>query len=94
MREDRSLDIEPGHVVRTGYVDVFKVRLGCRERMSIGDIDRAYQKRLQLGAAQPWPCPNGRWDGDTFLLSDGRHEWLATVALGHAYMLVAWTEPA
>lgn len=88
--QDRSLLVPQGHVIKTGYVDVFKVRLACRERMAVGDIDHAYQKRLQAGERHPWPCPNGEWDGDTFVIHDGRHEWLATVALGHSHMLVAW----
>lgn len=79
-----------GKVVRTGYVDVFKVRLACRDRISVGDFGHAYQKRLQCGDKQPFPCPNGEWDGDTFVIHDGRHEWLATVALGHTHILVAW----
>lgn len=93
-RDDRTLDIPPGHVVRTGYVDVFSVRLACRDRLAVGDVDRAYQRRLQLGDRQPWPCPNGWWEGETFVVADGRHEWVATVMLGHTHMLVAWTEPA
>lgn len=91
---DRSIGVPPGYVVRTGYVDVFRVRLACRERMAIGDIDRAYQRRLQMGSAHPYPSPVGYWDGDTFILLDGRHEWVATVALGHTHMLVAWLAPA
>lgn len=82
----------PGHIVRTGYVDVFRVRLACRDRMALGDIHLAFQRRLQLGADQSWPCPNGYWEGETFIILDGRHEWLATVALGHSHILVAWIE--
>lgn len=94
VSQDRSLLVPEGHLVRTGYVDVFAVRLACRERMSVGDIDRAYQKRLQAGSGSPFPCPNGHWEGDTFVIHDGRHEWLAAVALGHSHILVAWTVPA
>lgn len=94
LAEDRALSIPSGHLVRTGLVDVFKVRLANRTRMAVGDIDRAYQKRLQTGGNHPFPCPNGRWDGDVFVIHDGRHEWLATIALGHAQMLVAWIEPS
>lgn len=89
---DRSLSVPLGSTVRSGYVDVFHVRLACRERMAIGDMDRAYQKRLQAGPEQPWPCPHGHWDGDTFVIVDGRHEWLACVALGYDTMLVAWID--
>lgn len=92
LAEDRALAIPAGHLVRTAHVDVFKVRLANRSRMAVGDIDRAYQKRLQLGDAHPFPCPNGEWAGDTFVIFDGRHEWLATVALGHPTLLVAWVE--
>lgn len=92
--EDRALGIAPGHVVKTGRVDVFRCRLANRERIAVGDFDRAYQRRLQLGDRSPFPCPNGWWEGDTFVIADGRHEWLATVALGHAEILVAWVEPA
>ena len=59
--------------------------------MAIGDIDRAYQRRQQCDY-HPFPPPNGEWEGETFAVYDGRHEWLATVALGHSHMLVAWVE--
>src|SRR5688572_29428296 len=90
--EDRSIAVPPGTVVKTTYVDVFKCGLACRERMAIGDVSGAYQKRLQLGDKQPWPCPRGHWDGDTFVIVDGRHEWVATVMLGLPYLLVAWVD--
>ena len=91
---DRSMTVPPGHVIKTGYVDVFKVRLAQRERMAVGDVDRAFQKRIQLGSSQPWPSPRGYWDGEQFVIVDGRHEWIATVMLGHEYILVAWLEEA
>lgn len=90
---DRCLRVPAGHLVKTGLVDVFKVRLANRARMAVGDFDRAYQKRLQTGADHPFPCPNGVWDGEVFVIHDGRHEWLAAVALGHERILVAWLEP-
>jgi hypothetical protein len=89
---DRSMLVAPGQVVRTGYVDVFKCRLACRERMHVGDVAGAWQKLLQLGDQSAWPCPNGRWDGATFEIHDGRHEWVAAVMLGRAQLLVAWLE--
>jgi hypothetical protein len=94
--DDRSIALEPGQTIRTGYVDVFSCTLACRERMAIGDIDRAYQKLLQLGTRSPWPCPHGHWseDGARFVIVDGRHEWAASVALGRSHILVAWVEPA
>lgn len=84
-----------GFLVKTGEVDVFSIRLANRERMAVGDFDRAYQKRLQTGPSRhPFPCPNGEWDGQTFIIHDGRHEWLAAVALGYSSILVAWVEPS
>jgi hypothetical protein len=90
IAEDRSVNVPSGFVIKTGYVDVFKVRLACRERMSIGDLTLAYGKRLQCGSNHPWPCPNGYWDKDEFIIQDGRHEWLVAVALGLTHILVAW----
>lgn len=95
IAEDRAMLVPFGHVVRTGLVDVFKCRLANRSRIAVGDFDRAYQKRLQTGDGHPFPCPNGEWaeDGETFVIYDGRHEWMASIALGHAVILVAWIEP-
>lgn len=93
IAEDRSMAVGPGMIVRTGYVHVENVRMGCRDRMAVGDVAGAYQKQLQLGDKQRWPCPNGEWDGDTFVVHDGRHQYIACLMLGLDYMLVAWTEP-
>lgn len=82
--------VPPGMVIKTGYVDVFKVRFANRARMSVGDFDRTYQKRLQTQGGQCWPCPSGRWIADEFELFDGRHELLASIALGFDSILVAW----
>lgn len=87
---DRSLAVPPGKVVRTGYVRVCQVRLACRERMSMGDVWLAYQKRLQLGDHQPWPCPRGYFDSEHFVIVDGRHEYVANLLLGNEHILVAW----
>lgn len=90
--QDRSIAVPPGAVIRTDYVDVFRCRLSCRATMAMGDVNTAYQKRIQLGERQPWPCPRGHWDGDTFVVVDGRHEWVAAVMLGLSHILVAWIE--
>lgn len=88
--EDRSIAVPPGYVVQTGYVEIYRIRLACRERMAIGDVDRAYQRQLQLGEHQAWPCPRGHWDGDIYVLVDGRHSYVATLMLGFEHLLVAW----
>jgi hypothetical protein len=89
---DRSLAVRPGQIVKTGYVDVFKCRLACRERMAVGDVAGAYQKLLQLGENSAWPCPNGHWDGQQFVIHDGRHEYVAAVMLGRTHLFVAWLD--
>jgi hypothetical protein len=60
--------------------------------MSVGDVDRAFQKLLQAGAESPFPCPNGTWDGDEFVIADGRHEYIAALMLGKTHILVAWLD--
>ena len=60
--------------------------------MAMGDLDRAYQRRLQLGEHQPWPCPRGHWEGERFVLVDGRHDYVAALMLGHGHLFVAWVE--
>ncbi len=92
IAEDRSIVVPAGHVVRTGYVSVDMVTMACRDRMAVGDVDRAFQKRLQLGTNQLWPCPRGHWNGERFVIEDGRHEYIAALMLGQSHLLVAWVE--
>jgi hypothetical protein len=89
---DRSFAVPAGAIVRTGYVAVDKVRLKCRARMAIGDVEAAHRRLLQLGSACSFPPPNGRWDGETFEIADGRHEYVAALMLGRSHILVAWME--
>ena len=89
---DRSLLVPPGKTVRTGYVDVFRVRHACRERMAAGDVKQAYEKQLQLGDNASWPPPRGHWDGDTFVIVDGRHEHIAAMMVGRSHLFVAWLD--
>lgn len=90
---DRHMTVPAGYVVVTGYVSIEKVRMACRARMAVGDIEVAYRKLLQLGEQQPFPCPNGEWDGDIFVIHDGRHEYVASLMIGKEYILVAWLAP-
>jgi hypothetical protein len=92
LAADRSMAVPPGNIVRTARVPVEDIVLACRDRMAVGDVDRAFRQRLQLGDRQPWPCPRGHWRGDRFVLEDGRHEFVATLMLGHPSILVAWVE--
>ena len=87
---DRSLSIAPGQIVQTGYVETHRVRLGCRDRMAVGDVEAAYRRQLALGDHQAWPCPVGEWEGETFVIHDGRHAFLSALMLGFTHLLVAW----
>lgn len=93
MQADRALRVQPGWTVETGYVDVFRIRMACRDRMAVGDVGAAYHKALQLGNDEQFPCPTGEWDGDTFVLQDGRHHWISCLMLGKSHMLVSWLAP-
>lgn len=84
--------VPAGHIVRTCYVSVWKCRLACRDRMAVGDVAAAYQRRIQLGGASEWPCPRGEWDGESFVIVDGRHSFVAALMLGNETILVAWLE--
>jgi len=89
---DRAMVVPMGATVRTGYVALEQVRMLCRERMAVGDVEAAYRRLLQMGTASLFPPPNGRWDGGSFEIIDGRHEFVASLMLGKTHMLVAWIE--
>lgn len=61
IAESRSLLVPKGSVVKTDYVAIDRIRLACKDRMAIGDVERAFNRRLQLGHFQAWPCPRGEW---------------------------------
>lgn len=90
--EDRTMVVPRGHVVKTAYVPVHRIRMACRERMDASAVERAYRRQLSLGDAQAWPCPVGWWEGDTFCLQDGRHAYVAALMLGFDHLLVAWLQ--
>lgn len=92
IAEDRSISVPPGARVHTTYVAIDDVILACKERMAIGDVNTAYQRRLQLGENQPWPPPVGYWEGTRFVIKDGRHDYVAALMLGLSHILVAWIE--
>jgi hypothetical protein len=65
----------------------------------VGDVDRAFQRRLQHQPDDAWPPPVGEWEDDsdgarTFVIHDGRHEFIAALMLGSREILVAWIEDA
>lgn len=92
MPLDRQMAVPPGQRVVTSYVEIDKVRMGCRDRMAVGDVEAAYRRQLTLGESQAWPCPIGRWEGGNFIVHDGRHAYIAALMIGHTHLLVAWLE--
>lgn len=90
IAEDRGMVVPAGQNVTTSYVPVHQVRLACRDRMAIGDVERAMQRRMAAAPGQPWPCPIGHWDDHHFVIVDGRHEYVAALMLGCSHVLVAW----
>lgn len=92
---DREIWVRPGQIVRTDWVDIDDVVLDCRVPMAAGDIENAMRKLLQQGDTQSWPPPRGYWRKDgRFAVVDGRHEYLASLALARTHLFVAWTERA
>lgn len=93
---DRSLLVAPGDAVRTAWIELWRVKLACRDRMAVGDVATAFQRLLQLGDAAAWPPPNGHWEGDPatgrFVIQDGRHEYVASLMLGRERIFVAWLD--
>lgn len=90
--EDRTLRVPAGKRIASGYVSVWKCRLGNRSRMAPEAVAAAWQKLLQLGEDSLHPCPNGHWEGEEFVIHDGRHEYVAAVMHGRETILVAWVE--
>jgi hypothetical protein len=82
----------PAQTVRTAWIELERLVLGSRQGLSPLGIERAYRRLLQLDGGQMFPPPNGRWEGERFSVSDGRHEYLAALTLGRERLLVAWLE--
>jgi hypothetical protein len=92
MIEDRSLFVQPEQSIKTEWIDIDRCLLGNRTRMDFAAIERSGRRYLQSGDGQIWPPPNGHWQGERFVICDGRHEYLALMALGKTKILVAWIE--
>lgn len=88
--EDRSISVPPGFIPVTRYVNINRIIFVCRDRMAVGDVEKAYRRRLQLGDHQPYPCPRGHWNEETFVIEDGRHDYVAALMLGVEFLLVTW----
>lgn len=83
--------VQPSQHVLSAWIDIDLVVLGNRARMAAGDIEGAMRKVLQMGECGSWPPPNGVWREDgRFIIYDGRHEYMARLALGFDKIFVCW----
>lgn len=96
IAEDRSIRVKPGQLVKTGWVDIDKCKLGARVQMQPASVEKAFQKLLCLGDDAPWPPIVGEWSkdeqGDRFVVWDGRHQYLASLMLGKTALFVCWLD--
>lgn len=93
VMEDRDVWVQPHQHVRTEWIDIDACVLGSRARMDFAAIERAGRKLLQQGGCQSIRAIVGHWrDDGRFSVDDGRHEYLAALALGRRRLLVSWVE--
>jgi hypothetical protein len=89
-------EIPPGHVVATGYVAIEDVvcHVQASQQLNPAAVERSYREQLAADGAQAWPPPTGYWrDDGRFVLTDGRHRYVAALMLGTTHLLVAWLRP-
>jgi hypothetical protein len=91
---DKSISVPPGKRVIVDYIAVDKIKLGCKDRMSIGDVKEKYELVLQNAPNSVFPTPIGEWDTQKqrFTIIDGRHTTIAYILLGYEHILVSWIE--
>jgi hypothetical protein len=90
---DKTIAVPPGQVVRTGYVPIDDIVLGCKERMSIGDVLDKYELVKQNAPNAIFPAPMGGWVMDgRFVVEDGRHLIEGYRLNGYTHVLVMWLE--
>lgn len=86
--------VPAAHVLRYGYAPHGRIRFAEYGGQQWDAVVRHANQIADLGnSAQPADCPFGYWDGDTFVIQDGRHRYLALVGLGFQQILVRWLEP-
>ncbi len=92
VAEDRSMCVQPYQVVQTAWVDVDLCKLGCRVPMSPEAVEKKFRRLLNLGECAPWPPIVGHWEGERFVVDDGRHDFLAALMLGRERVFVCWLQ--
>ena len=94
VAEDRSMCVQPDQIVRTAWIDVDLCVLGSRLPMSPEAVEKKFRRLLNIGDAAPWPPIVGHWEGERFLVDDGRHDYLAALMLGRERVFVCWLDGA
>jgi hypothetical protein len=92
VAEDRSMCVQPDQIVRTAWIEIDLCKLGCRVPMSPEAVEKKFRRLLNLGDAAPWPPIVGHWEGERFLVDDGRHDYLAALMLGRERLFVCWLD--
>jgi hypothetical protein len=89
------ITVPPGKVMRYGYAPHGRIRFESYGGQQWDAVMRHANAIADLGGGmQPADCPTGWWEGDMFVISDGRHRYLALVGLGYRSLLVRWLEDA
>lgn len=86
------MEVPAGKVVRTAYVPIERCRLGNRAPMAIGDVREKFEIIQQIKPQAIFPGPMGHWEGETFVVLDGRHTYVAYLMHGFRHILVSWLE--
>ena len=92
--EDRSMCIQPDQLVRSGWIDINCCKVGSHVQMSPEAVEKKWRRLLQQGEAACWPPIVGHWEGERFVVCDGRHEFIASLMIGRTKIYVAWLENA
>jgi len=87
--------VPKGHVLQYGYAKHGKIRFqqyGGQQWEAVRK-HAAFLSDYGDNGSQPADCPFGYWDGDIFVIQDGRHRYLALVGCGFRDLLVRWLTP-
>lgn len=90
MTEDRSITVRPDQTVAVDWIDIDRCVLGCRASMSPEAVEKKWRALLQQGDCAAWPPIVGHWEGDRFVVCDGRHEFVASLMHGRREVLACW----
>ena len=63
-------------------MDIDLCRLDFQLPMNPEAVEKKYRRLLNIGDCAPWPPVVVHWEGERFLVDDGRHDYLAALMLG------------